>query len=65
MYSVHRSYILSFVRYHLLQYLLCAQIIGQVVNRTQPVRYTGQYQNFQTGHTYVHPNPQNVCQMIN
>ncbi|KAL8462540.1 hypothetical protein ACS0TY_033540 [Phlomoides rotata] len=35
-------------------------IIGQVVNRTQPVRYTGQYQNFSTGHTYVQPNPQNV-----
>ncbi|KAK6124580.1 hypothetical protein DH2020_041676 [Rehmannia glutinosa] len=37
-------------------------IIGQVVNRTQPVRYTGQYQNFQTGPAYIHPNPQNDAQ---
>ncbi|PIM99291.1 hypothetical protein CDL12_28216 [Handroanthus impetiginosus] len=35
-------------------------IIGQMVNRMQPVRYAGQYQNFQTGHTFVNPNPQNV-----
>ncbi|KAK4439804.1 Polyadenylate-binding protein-interacting protein 4 [Sesamum alatum] len=36
-------------------------IIGQVVNRTQqPFRYTGQYQNFQPGPAYVHPNVQNV-----
>ncbi|KAG8386132.1 hypothetical protein BUALT_Bualt03G0117200 [Buddleja alternifolia] len=36
------------------------KIIGQVINRTQPVRYAGQYHNFQTGPAYVHPNPQNV-----
>ncbi|KAL3632766.1 hypothetical protein CASFOL_025750 [Castilleja foliolosa] len=36
-------------------------IIGQVVNRTHPIRYTGQHQNFQTGPaSYVHPNPQNI-----
>ncbi|KAL0443381.1 UNVERIFIED_CONTAM: Polyadenylate-binding protein-interacting protein 4 [Sesamum latifolium] len=36
-------------------------IIGQVVNRTpQPFRYTGQYQNFQAGPAYGHPNVQNV-----
>ncbi|CAA0811275.1 Unknown protein [Striga hermonthica] len=36
-------------------------IIGQVVNRVQPpVICTGQYQNFQTGPAYVHPNPHNV-----
>ncbi|KAI3456936.1 hypothetical protein Pfo_013599 [Paulownia fortunei] len=35
-------------------------IIGQMVNRTQPVRYAGQYHNFQTGPAYIHPNPQNV-----
>ncbi|KAL2496137.1 hypothetical protein Fot_39894 [Forsythia ovata] len=35
-------------------------IIGQVVNRTQPVRYAGQYHNLQARPAYVHPNPQNV-----
>lgn len=35
-------------------------VIGQVVNRTQPVRYTGQFQNLQTNYDYVHPNSQNV-----
>ncbi|KAL3821041.1 hypothetical protein ACJIZ3_006946 [Penstemon smallii] len=35
-------------------------MIGQVVSRTQPVRYAGQYHNFQTGPTYIHQNPQNV-----
>ncbi|KAL7087908.1 hypothetical protein ACP275_13G096900 [Erythranthe tilingii] len=35
-------------------------IIGQVMNRTQPVRYTGQYQNYQTAPSYVHPNPHNA-----
>ncbi|KAL7130979.1 hypothetical protein ABFS83_13G168100 [Erythranthe nasuta] len=35
-------------------------IIGQVMSRTQPVRYTGQYQNYQTAPSYVHPNPHNA-----
>ncbi|KAH6778498.1 hypothetical protein C2S51_009810 [Perilla frutescens var. frutescens] len=35
-------------------------VIGQVVNRTQPIRYSGQYQNLQTSYAYVHPNSQNV-----
>ncbi|KAL8033574.1 hypothetical protein ABFX02_13G168100 [Erythranthe guttata] len=35
-------------------------IIGQVMNRTQPIRYTGQYQNYQTAPSYVHPNPHNA-----
>ncbi|XP_047945193.1 uncharacterized protein LOC125191817 isoform X2 [Salvia hispanica] len=35
-------------------------VIGQVVNRTQPVRFTGQYQNLQTSYAYGHPNVQNV-----
>ncbi|XP_042007935.1 uncharacterized protein LOC121756451 [Salvia splendens] len=35
-------------------------VIGQVVNRTQPVRFTGQYQNLQTSYAYGHPNLQNV-----
>lgn len=35
-------------------------VIGQVVNRTQPVRYTGQFQNLQTNYAYVHPNSHNV-----
>ncbi|XP_042008286.1 uncharacterized protein LOC121756922 isoform X1 [Salvia splendens] len=39
-------------------------VIGQVVNRTQPVRFTGQYQNLQTSYAYGHPNVQNVCQGV-
>ncbi|XP_075481013.1 putative folate-biopterin transporter 4 isoform X2 [Primulina tabacum] len=35
-------------------------VIGQMVSRTQPVRYAGQYHNFQTGPGYVQSNPQNV-----
>ncbi|XP_057809822.1 uncharacterized protein LOC131024327 isoform X2 [Salvia miltiorrhiza] len=35
-------------------------VIGQVVNRTQPVRFTGQYQSLQASYAYVHPNSQNV-----
>lgn len=35
-------------------------VIGQMVSRTQPVRYAGQYHNFQTGAGYVQSNPQNV-----
>ncbi|KAL6570805.1 hypothetical protein OROGR_000355 [Orobanche gracilis] len=34
-------------------------VIGRVMNKTQPARYTGQYENFQTGPDYVYPNPQN------
>ncbi|XP_073059713.1 uncharacterized protein [Primulina eburnea] len=36
-------------------------VIGQMVSRTQPVRYAGQYHNFQTGPGYVQSNPQNVA----
>ncbi|XP_073155061.1 uncharacterized protein [Henckelia pumila] len=35
-------------------------VIGQMVSRTQPVRYAGQYHNFQTGPGYMQSNPQNV-----
>lgn len=35
-------------------------VIGQVINRTHPIRYSGQYQNLQTSYAYVHPNSQNV-----
>ncbi|KAL1556010.1 hypothetical protein AAHA92_11681 [Salvia divinorum] len=35
-------------------------VIGQVVNRTLPVRFADQYQNLQTSYAYGHPNLQNV-----
>lgn len=63
-YLASRQFSLTF-GHIFLRSLLYVQIIGQVVNRTQPVRYTGVYQNFQTAPPYIHSNPQNVQMMIN
>ncbi|GAB2277802.1 hypothetical protein Dimus_012506 [Dionaea muscipula] len=45
-----------------LQYAQPVQIAGHIANRTQPIRYSGQYQPVQAGVPYVLTNPSNLSQ---